>query len=219
MTITVSILVDMSFLNDNRDNPQDRGVAAPGGSVSFRPQLYTVATGSLATANYGLNAATVENYDAVTERSSANSRCQSSGSYSRAGKLVVFEVNLCLDAEAASPITTATDEVRLGAQAPAVSQPAGYGKGLPAPATEQLLELEVRLDVAGVNTTPLGAADSLLAARLLKDGSIALVSRNVAAAGAPEAAITDAALTAAGLFGAGAGDLAKYHVSGSYIAQ
>lgn len=169
-----------------------------------RPQLYLVAAGSYATAAvYGSGAASTGNYDTVTLRGDTSSLQQSGSAYRKEARNVYFTTIISLDSAQTDPFANqATAELRIRTKRPLSSaEPGSYLNQLPLPDPNYPLPLFFDCEILGMNDgQPLlpTQANSLVQARLLVGGDIALVRR---AMGAPP---VDTALTAgdlAALFG------------------
>lgn len=204
------------------DNSQDRGVQNDISQGGYRPQLYLVSAGAYGSnAVYGSGAASIGTYDdqvpPVTLRNNSSSQCQTRSVVRQQDKDCDFNVSICLDASQPDPFG-GTDELRIRVLQPlALGEAARYLNGLPN--SDPLYSLPLFDDVevlnqVGLNLLP-DAVNSVLQARLLKGGDLALVQKDNAAGPPPvTAALTGAQLGA--LLGGGAGDLVRIIIRGTF---
>lgn len=210
---------------------------SPGGvfvAGSKRPELYTVATGSYATVQdpptslvHAPSAASVDTYLPV--------QLQSILHYAVTGKIVHVQGSIVLDQSGADPVDTSTDEIRVRTQVPSATEPGAWGGNLPLPAygagsSEPLLTVELydendtRQDGAPIVDQTSGTGP--LAARILADGTLALLEVRNSSAATTSIAIapvvtfplTDARLTAMLAWSRTSGE-ARFIVHGSYLMQ
>jgi len=199
--------------NDTGVQPVTDGVVQSG----FRVQLYAVAAGSYASnSNFGSGAAEIAGtstaYDAV--KNVALSRA----SVRREDTDVMFNLLITLDGSVANPVVNA-GEVRVRVTQPLASEDfTRYIVALPTQDMNYSLPLfgdvEV-LDETGTNLLP-STANTLLQARFLYGGDLALVQQDLSAGPPP----TTSALTTAqlgGLFGV-MGRTIRIFIRGTYRA-
>jgi len=205
------------------DNSNVRGIYNNVQQSGFRPQLSLVAAGSYASGPfYGSGAASTGNYDAqappVTVRNSSNSLCPTRAHVRQQDNDIDFEIVICLDASQPDPFGgQPADEVIIRTLPLASGDPGRYSGVLkpvdPRYGLPLFHDIEV-LDQLGGTLLP-DAASSLLQARYLAGGRLALVQQDLSAGPPP----TTSALTAAqigNLLGLGAGSLVRIHVRGQY---
>lgn len=217
----------------------------------LRPELYTVAAQTYAPSDgttwvalndiHGSGAASADSY--LTAQSSATLH------YVKVGKIVYVHGYIVLDRSNTNPIAVTTQELRIQTQAPSATEPGQWGTQLPLPcrasrsATDEgpgasvaLLnvdmwnELDARIDGAAFVTNAtrsLSTGTGPIRARILADGTLALVELRVSdggTAGGNElfvAPMVQVALTAARFntmvtWGAAAGTEARLVVYGQY---
>lgn len=194
--------------------PTTRSVVQGG----FRPQLYAVATGSYATgATFGSGATDIAGtstaYDGVKDIA------LSRASVRREDTDVNFNIMVVLDGSVANPVAVA-GEVRIRVSRPLTSQDFNrYLTGLPGKDFNYSLplfgEVEV-LDENGVDLLP-STVNTLLQARFLYGGDLALVQQDISAGPPPTTtALTTAQLGA--LFGV-ANRVINIVIRGTYRAS
>lgn len=205
------------------DNTNVRGIQNDIRQTGFRPQLFLVATGSYASGPYyGSGAAATGNYDSqsppVTVRNSSDSLCPTISHVRQQDNDIDFETVICLDASQPDPFGgQPTDEVRIGTLPLSSGEPGRYAGTLkpvdPRFGLPLFHDVEV-LDQMGNNLLP-DAVGSVLKARYLTNGQLALVQQDLTAGPPP----VTSALTASqigNLLGLGAGSLVRIHVRGQY---
>lgn len=204
------------------DNVQDRQVMNSIVQSGFRPQLFLVAAGSYASGpSYGSGAASTGNYDSqtppVTIRNSSSSILQTRAHIRQQDNNINFDITLTLDATQANPFGGQnTDEVRIRVLPLSTGESTRYNN--PLKVNDPLYGLPLFLNVeivnqAGVDQLP-SAVNTVLQARLLLGGELALVQQNQTAAPPTTAALTAAQLGAR-LGGVGGTEL-RIHVRGEY---
>ena len=201
----------------------DRKVANTVSHTGFRPQLFSVASGSYASsATYGSGAALIDNYSTVTiqDKSKANIRQQD--------RDTDFHLKLTLDLEQADPSTppeNGPSELRLRTLQPlAVGEPAAYLKRLSINARAfnlpLFLDIEIIDPVTGAPPAgfPASAGVGQFQARFLHGGELALIVTDISTGPpAPVTPLTTADLTP--LFGGAPGDELLISVRGTYRGQ
>jgi hypothetical protein len=174
-------------------------------NIGFSPELYTVASGSYASnAVYGLGAALVNSYLSIQIPRGTTTVPLTGAS----GPPFVTSTNGCdvrqhdneVDFVCSVVLNGTTDpgfgnnELRIHPQTITPDKPARYQRGMPlAKAGSQIIFDNVEIvNRAGVQIAPdssAGAGKWLLQARLLKDGTIALVKSNVGTVGTQQLAL------------------------------
>lgn len=205
------------------DNSNVRGIQNDIQQSGFRPQLFLVAAGSYASGPfYGSGAASTGNYDAqvppITVRNSSDGLCPTRSHVRQQDNDIDFETVICLDASQPDPFGgQPTDEVRIGTLPLATGEPRRYARTLkpvdPHFGLPLFHDIEV-LDQMGSTLLP-DAVSTVLQARYLAGGQLAIVQRDLSAGPPP----TTTALTAGQmgtLLGLGAGSLIRIHVRGQY---
>jgi len=170
----------------------NRNVVLPVVNNGFRPQLYIAKNGSYASnAVYGSgvgpdpdSALAVNTYDSVTLRSLNQTRAN----VRKEDKDVYFDLDITLDSTATDPfdgIEVAGDELRIRVQKPlALGEPGAYLNQLPLPDYKKPLPLFFECDIINVTTgqpilPSLQNPSSLLQARMLTNGDLALIRRDI----------------------------------------
>lgn len=184
----------------------NRLIETPQSNTGFRTQLVTVVNGSYAASpSFGSGAAVLNNYTTQTIDARA--------AVSHKGSLVNFTAGVTLDLSLADPAFPATEELRLRVKAPLASnEPGNYAIGLPA--SDPLSPQPIFTDVEVVDSTGTFAVAGQYSARLLTDGTLALVTVDTTAA--PHATATIDTANLAGSFGAAAGNTLRINIRGAY---
>jgi len=205
--------------SSSREN-ESRGVQTAIRNSGFRPQLFTVATGSYASNPvYGSSAALVNDYnDEIIQGSSRADIRQHD-------RDVDYNVKIILDLSLADPGFVTDEEIRIRTLQPLTAgQPGRYSNRIPVKDVNYrqplFLDVEIINPATGAPFAgfPAVAGIGQLQARLLIGGELALVVSNLAAGPPP----TTTPLTAGDLsplFGAAAGTQLQISVRGSYRGQ
>lgn len=156
----------------------------------FVPLLYSVESGSYATANHAPAAALVNSYgstgsNSILPRGTTTVSIPGVGSpfvtsttgcdIRQSGKNVEFELSISLGGNA--PAFAAADELRIQPVKPVITQPPRWGVPLPIPTQEYVFDVDVLFGVGG-GVAP-GPANTIWQARLLVNGTIALFFKDV----------------------------------------
>lgn len=200
----------------------------------FRPELYTVTDGTYATNSvYGVGAPLLNSYLSVQipRGTSTISLVGATGSpfvpsmegcsIRQNGYDVDFICNVVLDGNPITEPTFGNEELRIRPRRNDFTQPPRYMK--PLPLSDRKLDepnfdnVEI-VNKAGVQIAPgatAGAGSWLLQARLLKDGTLALVKKDVSLVGTQQTALRHSDIDS----GFTANDVISITIRGSYRAQ
>lgn len=195
----------------------DRGVQNNIAHTGFRPQLFTVASGSYASNQvYGSGAALVNDYNTeiIQDASRAAIRQHDNN--------VEYNVKVVLDLSLANPGFVTGEEVRIRTLQPLAStEPGRYLTRLPKKDVNYrqplFLDVEIINPATGAPFAgfPSVAGAGQLQARLMMNGDLALVVTDLTA-GPPPTVTPITAGDLAALFGAAAGTRLQIDVRGSY---
>jgi hypothetical protein len=191
----------MSTLFSTINEEQNRSVQNSTLQSGFRPELVCV------TAASGTPTVSNNSYSSVSVAGSTRASVRQSGSQ------VDFTCVVTLDLSQADPGFAATDELRIRVT-PVSSSSSNSRRGL-TPASSSF-PLPVFTDVQIVDSTGTFAVAGQYGARLLHDGSLALVSTDLTAAPPSVAALVENDI--AGSFGGPANSTLQISVRGSYSA-
>lgn len=200
-------------------------------NIGFSPELFTVVAGSYASnAVYGLGAAATNSYLSIQLPRGTTTVPLVGGS----GPPFVTSTNGCdirqhdneVDFICSVVLTGTTDpafgsdELRIRPRTTTLADPARYRRGMPlAQHSAQIVFDEVEIqNKAGTQIAPdatAGGGTWLLQARLLKDGTIALVKSNVGIVGTQQTALKASEINA----GFVANNVINITVRGKYLAQ
>jgi hypothetical protein len=200
-------------------------------NIGFSPELYTVAAGSYASNGvYGLGAALVNSYlDIQLPRGTTTVPLVGAS-----GPPFVTSTNGCdirqhdnqvnficsVVLDGTTDPSFGTGELRIRPRTTTVAEPARYRRGMPlAKDGAQVVFDEVEIqNKAGSQIAPdatAGAGSWLLQARLLKDGTIALIKSNVGTVGTQQTALRASEINA----GFVANNVINITIRGRYLAQ
>lgn len=198
--------------------------------IGFRPELYTVAAGSYASNEvYGLGAPLVSSYlDIQLSRGTTTvPLIGASGppfvnstegcDIRQHDNEVEFVCSVTLDANPATDPDLGTEEIRIRPRPITPNLPSRYIIPLPLPtrgSNPVFEDVEIQ-NKSGVQVAPAGVGAWLLEARLLKDGNLALVKKDVSATGTQQTALTHDDISAAFV----ANNVISITVRGKYLAQ
>ena len=199
---------------------QDRKVANAVDHSGFRPQLYTVVTGSYASNSvYGSGAALVNDFtdEQLQDLSEAVIRQQD--------RDTTFSLKVVLDLSQVDPGFDYDEEIRIRTLQPLVSSDSPrYLTSLSVNAREFRLPLFLDVEIVDPSTGapfagfPSEAGIGQLQARLLHGGALALVVTDLTA-GPPPTVTPLTFVDLVPLFGAGAGTQLRISVRGTYRGQ
>lgn len=198
----------------------DRSVQTNISHSGFRPELFTVATGSYASNQvYGSGAALVNDYNDETVRNSSRASIRQ---HDRSSD---FSLKITLDLSLADPGFVTDEELRIRTLQPLGSgEPGRYLNKLPVKSTNYRQPLFLDVEIINPATGfpfagfPVIAGAGQLQARLLISGELALVVSDLTAGPPPTVTpLTTGDLSP--LFGAAAGTQLEISIRGSYRAE
>ena len=206
------------------DNSTSRGVSNDVQQSGFRPQLFLVAAGSYASnPAYGPGAVATGTYDAqtppITDRDNGQSICQTRARMRQQDNNISFDITICLDATQPNPFGLLdTDEVRIRVLPLSAGEPGRYNNPLktqdPFYGLPLFLDIEV-VNQLGVNLLP-AVANTVLQARYLSGGQLALVQQDISVAPPVSTALVADDIGALLSILNPPGSLIRIHVRGQY---